>query len=510
MLFACDKKKALALAVRTAVFCAALFAATSCAEDLFCDFRVENSFIADGKVTAVFSAELDPASAKKNFSFAQDETQMDGQLFFAENILTFVPLEKICENHCYKIQVFSGAMDTRGNRLVRDYCNTVWTKSDLTRPEIAAVRQLGQGLEISFTKEVDRRSFMDAFSVEPQKEFFARWEDGGKKVFVDFKNGLEEKTLHSIKIKADLKDTKNNFMANDYYWSWTTDGSAEIPTLDFYAYSVAEEIIKKAEGEFNGADFAKEIEIRFSKEINSESLAAAIQVEPPLPYELIPHLKENTLYCSSAKIKFSEAPKWEQKILVIAKAKIEDRDGRTTKEKRLAIINNAEERRPPKLEFAAMKILDAFATADKKNNFACATFPISDYPEGVEKELAIFFVYSISQKSREIDRLSAMEATSVQSNSCASVSLLAMESKSQEKFFECADFYGDAEIQKRIQGLSAQGKRLALVKCGATFKNRLQDGKPASGTIEFKASQKLRDDKKNFMEEKVLLTFNKN
>ena len=489
------------------VFFASAF---SCSDDFFKDFTVERSFLADGTVVAQFSADVDAASAKQNFCLIQDEAQVDGQVIVMGGLLTFVPNVNIGEDHCYKIQIFSGAMDTKGNALERDYCNTIWTKSDFTPPEILGVKAAGNELELVFSESVDKKSFFENLSIEPQKEFTAAWTDEDKRVKLAFASSLEEKKLHSIQIKSGLKDRHNNFLKKDFYWSWTSDGDALAPDFDFYACKTGESQAGKVEGRLEGADFDREIELRFTKEIDSESLASSVETEPKLPFSVVPVLGENGKHCKNAKIKFEKRPKWNESAVLKVKDKIPDRDGRNAREKSIELVNNAEEKRPPKLEFVAIKILDDFKVASKENNFVSVTFPLTEYPEGVEKELPAYFVYSISENSECVSRLDAMAATSVRCNSCANIILQSMESVKRENFSECADFWSDSKVQERLQALAGQNKKLALIKCGASFKNRLQNEKPASGLIEFCVSQELCDDRKNFMEEKELVSFNKN
>lgn len=502
------QKVRLSLAILAGIALSA--SAISCSGNFFAAFKVERTFLADGTVVAQFSADIDAASAKRNFSFIQDETQVDGQMAINGSCLTFVPNVKIGENHCYKIQFFSGTMDTRGNALERDYCATIWTKNDLTPPEVLSAKADEKGIEFVFSEGVERKSFFDNFSLEPQKEFLAVWKDGDKKLELFFNSPLEEKTLHSIQIKTGLKDKSNNFLKNNFYWSWTSEGEALAPDFSFYARRIGQSQAQKVEGRLDGADFDSDIELRFSKEVDWESVSSSIETEPRLPFNVVPVLEENGKYCRIAKIKFEKWPKWNQSAVLTVKEKITDKDGRRAIEKSIELANDAEEKRPPKLEFVAIKVLDKFKIADQEKNFASVSFPLTDYPEGVEKELPAYFLYSISGHSEHISRLAAMEATGVECNSCANVILLTMESIRQENFSECADFWADSGVQERLRSLAAQKKKLALIKCGASFKNRLLNEKPACGLIEFSVSQKLCDENKNFMEEKALVSFNKN
>jgi len=102
-----------------------------------------------------------------------------------------------------------------------------------------------------------------------------------------------------------------------------------------------------------------------------------------------------------------------------------------------------------------------------------------------------------------------MEATRVQANSCAAISLRTMETKNEGELLSLPELIDFPEIEEKILALKSRGKTLSLVQCGATFSNRQKNDRPARGALEFKVSKKLRDDKNNFMEEEALFACNK-
>ena len=484
-----------------AILCACLI--LSCADNIFEDFAVTNSFLAGNKFCAIFSAPVDPSSAKENFLFTEDDVQIDGETLFSENAMFFLPKKGILENHSYKAQIFSGVKDKRGNSLQRDYANTFHTKKDLSRPKVLLAKIEGGALAIEFSKAINQKSFLDNFSIEPQKEFFARWNESVSKVTLEFKEPLEERTLHSIKIQSGLLDALNNKMENDFYWSWTNEPDA--PSLEFLVYGFrAGKEEKELLGDFfDQADFDKEFELLFNKEIDPDSAAPAIRAEENLSVETRTQGK-------SVFIKFKDKPKWNEAADLFVDAKICGKNGGRSKERKITIKNNAEQKRPPALEFIALKANDRILVIDKESAWTDISFDTEKYPEDQEKDFPLYFVYSISAAAQKIDRLSAMETTSVQTNSCAEIRLKSMRTESESEFSSCEELFESPDAQEKIFALKGQDKKLSLVLCGATFKNRQRNGAPARGVIEFKVGNKLRDDKNNFMEEAALFSCNKN
>ena len=474
----------------------------SCADRLYEDFSVENSLIKDGKAWTVFSAPIDISSAKRNFFFFCDDEQVDGEITVNERFLTFTPREEISENHTYKMQIKSGAKDRRGNFLQADYERIFEKRTDLTKPEVLSIKDLEQGLEIKFNKAIDEISFYDNFSIVPGKEFFSRWNQERTAVEITFAEPFAEGVLHSVKIQADLLDLSNNKMQSDFYWSWTTKAAAPQAQALLYGWRAGQsERIELAET-FDGADFERGIEIELTQEVDSETIEGAAAVEPKILFSVTANVGPNGKKCKSALVRFYEKPKWGQEFwLAIESPKIKGR--------RIAIKNNAEELRPPRLEFMTLEAEGKTLLIDAKSDWANISFPTSAYPAGQAKDFPIRFVYSISGAASRIDRISAMEATSASANSCADISLKTMKSFSQEEFALSA-FCSIQEVQEKIQALQSQGKRLCLVECGATFANKLDGSKPARGVIEFKTSKKIHDDKNNFMEEDAIFSCNKN
>lgn len=501
------RKRFLAL---LAALLSAHFAFYSCADNFFKSFEVENSFLENGKAVVVFSAPVDQSSAKESFVFVKDDAQADGLFYFVGNALIFEPAETVLKDSICAIHVYSGTRDIYGNTLQYDYKKTFCERSDFTKPFVVGAWDGGGFVEIEFNKDVDEISFLDSCSVQPQKEFFLEWRNGTKIARLKFKNALPEKTCFSLKIARGLKDKLNNKMENDFYWSWLSSPNALEPRFELYGYNSDSGERVLIEDTLDGADFSKGLEIVFNKEIDSESLFGALAVYPDAALDLEPRLERNGKFCKSAAIKFRKPPKWNEELLLSAGAGALDNSGAKAKERRVRLKNNSESRRPPALEFVALKIGGDFLLLDKKSPFANASFPATDFPEGQEKPLEIYFVYSISEMSSRVDRLSAMEATSVKANSCAGVELRTMESVGKKDFDGQTEFAGGEQVLQEIERLKSEDKTLCLIKCGAAFKNVQKNSKPAHGLIEFAVDEKLRDDKNNFMEEGALFACNKN
>ena len=353
--------KAESAALFWAIFaCGILF--QSCADSFFPEFAVQNSYLDGQKAAVLFSAQVNPASAMKNFLFAEDERQIEGKMEFLGNALIFIPNERISENHCYKIAVYSGIQDIDGNTLQRDYKNTFYTKSDLTPPFVVQAKTLEDSdqntfeLQIFFNKTINAKSFDESFSMEPAAERFVIWTDDGKTAKIKFKSPLLERTLHSIKIEKSLKDSLNNTMLNDFYWSWTNNPSAKNPSYKVYAKEFGESEAKEIQDAWQNADFSEPIKIVFDKGVLSETVEQAIEIQPKAAFavETAPEMDKKT--CRSATITFTEKPKWNSEFALLIKDTIKDASGFCVQERRIAVKNNSQKTRPPKLECAIVAL----------------------------------------------------------------------------------------------------------------------------------------------------------
>lgn len=489
---------------------AACLALNSCADAFFEEFTVKSSFLQEGKAVVVFSSPVDASSAKNNFLFAQDDERIEGNFYFAGSSMIFEPITKISENHCYKITIYSGAMDKKGNELVYDYSNTFYTKSDLEKPSVVSAFIIADCLQIEFSKSVDQKSFLESFSIAPEKDFFVDWNNEKNKATISFKSALLENTLYSIKIASGLKDNFNNKMENDFLWSWTNEDGAAKPEFKLYGYKVGSEEKILLLNVHEEADFLKPIEIVFTKPVDSQSIAGAISFRPQISFEIEPRLEDTGNFCSSALIKFDQKPLWNKEYTLIVDEKIRDKSDALAAGQTLFLKNNSQALLPPKLEFIALLIKDECFVLDKADGFANLTFALTDYPDGQEKDLPIYYFYSISPDSEKIDEISAMEGTSVLTNACASITINALSSIKSGKIMDSIDLLRMQNAARKIEELESERKNLCLVKCNSIFINRQKNDDPARGIIEFCASEKICDDKKNFMEEKAVFACNKN
>ena len=241
---------------------------------------------------------------------------------------------------------------------------------------------------------------------------------------------------------------------------------------------------------------SKGIEIFLGKSDAFENLKDALVIEPNITFDV----RQDG---AKALIEFKEKLKWNETFYLII-------NGGKFKERKIEVKNNAEELRPPRLEFAVFEADGKTIILDEQDNYQNVSFPLADYPAGQEIDFPIWFVYSISGAAGRVDKISAMEATGVNANFCASVSLKTVKALSQEEFDMTSEFFCSPSVRQKILSLQAQGKRLSLVDFGAVFANKEAASKPARGLLEFKVSKKLCDDMKNFMEESAALSCNKN
>lgn len=487
----------------------------SCADQFFPEFTVEDSRLDGQKALVSFSAQVDPSSAKKNFLFAEDENEIEGRLEIQGNKAFFYPKEKIRENRRYKITVYSGAQDINGNTLQTNYIKVFYTKDDLTPPSVLGIKTIeglekrAEAIEISFNKMIDQESFAANFSIEPDCDYFINWSDDKKTVQVKFRAPLLERTLHSVKIEKALKDSLRNEMENDFYWSWTNMQDAEKPSYKIYAKEFSKNESHEILELYENADYSKEIEIVFDKNVLTESLFQGIQIEPQVSFDVKPVYESEGKTCKSAKIVFNERPKWNSEKTLTIKDKITDLSGFCVPQRKILIKNNSPLARPPKLECAAL-------TVDKKNflltagdNFKTIDFPIEKYPCSAFKELPIYFIFSISSGSNKIDKISACEGLSVSSYYAGSIELKSFAILQEKDFTNEAEFFESAEIKNFLDSIRKPQTKLCAVKYSALYKNAEINEKPSAGLIEFAANESVKDDKNNFMEESARLTCNK-
>lgn len=511
------EKKALRFLKRAAFFGLAFLIATlgqSCADRFFPEFEALDAYLDGNKAVVVFSAPAEPSSAMKNFLFAQDEREIDGKLSFDGNKMQFIPKDAISENHSYKIIVYSGVQDVDGNTLQKNFKKIIHTKADLSPPLVLKIKALEEnasrikGLEIAFDKPIDQKSFMESFSISPATDYYVNWSEDKKTVEILFKSSLYDKTLYSIKIQKGLKDKLNNPTVDDYYWSWTNGKDAGKIGFKVYAFEFGQNQKNEIFDVYENADYSKEIEIVFDKKVLAQSVFHGIKIEPDCSFYVEAERESEGGLCQRAKIKFNEKPKWNVQKTLFINEDIKDFSGFSVLPRKISIKNNSPLARPPKLEFVAFKVCGKYNYLSAGENFKSVCFPIEDYPAVSFESLPIYFVFSIAQGSKKIDKKAAFDGVSVDSSFAGTIALKGLDSLEEEEFERFSDFFDLQDTKARLDSLKAQGGVCAL-KYSALYKNAEQNGKPSLGLIEFSASEKVFDDKKNFMEESARLSCNK-
>lgn len=487
----------------------------SCADYFFPEFKVENSYLEDEKAIVIFSSEANPTSVKKNFLFAQDEKEIEGCFEFCGSKVKFTPKEPIEQNHCYKIVVYSGAQDINGNTLQKEYKKNFYTKNDLSAPTIKKIQAFSdknnntEKIEITFSKAINQESFAENFSLEPSEDFFCNWSMDGKSVNIIFAAPLIERKIYSIKIGTGLKDIYNNTMANDFYWFWTNNECAKNPDYKVYAFEFGQNDSKEIFDLYENADFSKQIEIIFDKNVLADTLQQGIQIEPQTSYSIEPIYEINNKVCQRAKIFFNEKPNWGSEKILTIKPDIKDLSGFSVQKKKITIRNNSSLARPPKLECVILTVDEENIFISEKDNLKTILFPIDKYPCGTYTSVPIYFVFSISEHSKCIDKLSAYDGIDVSSYYAGTINLNAVESISEDDFGNSAYIFTNPKAIEKINQIKESQCAISAIKFNAQFKNAELNESPSQGIIEFCVNKNICDDKKNYLEEETRLTCNK-
>lgn len=500
------------------IFFTALFLIefASCGEKIFPRLEVQDSRIDGEKVEVRFSAAVKPSSIKENFFFTQDNVNVAGEFLFNGRDITFYPVKKIDENHCYEITIQNGVEDFDGNSLEEEYKKKFYTKEDLSPPEVSKIENITDeegnttSLKISFTKEMDACSFDENFSISPSHTFIARWNETKDAVEIFFDGALFEKTFYAIKIASGIKDSKNNFFEKDFAWHFENHADYAVPEFSVFAFDCNSETYEPISDIAEGIDFSKSIEIRFNKKIDSSKFAQNIFVEPHIAYEVVADLDENGNLSDCARLTFTESPKWNAIYKLFVFPNITDNFGTSVQEKHFVLKNSLEQLRPPKFEYLVLNVGGTYATISAKNDFCDLNFDPQIYQPNVEYDLPLAFVFSISDESQTIDEISAMKSISVSAqNSCATIIIQDMNIYSYKQMFENDDENFCIALKNAAEDLEADGKNLVCIKAQSKFTNNENSASITQGIINFKIAKTLCDDNKNYMEEAVQISCNK-
>lgn len=186
------------------------------------------------KAYVAFSEEMDPATLTgESFTVKQGNRALSGQVKTAGANSIFIPASDLEKGVTYTATVTTGARDTAGNALQRDYSweFTSGMAADTTAPTVTFTSPVGgataapvnQKINVAFSENMDPATLTaDTLTVKQGRTAVAGkvTSAASTATFAPAKN-LEKGKAYTATVTAGARDLAGNALAKDYAWNFT-------------------------------------------------------------------------------------------------------------------------------------------------------------------------------------------------------------------------------------------------------------------------------------------------
>lgn len=177
----------------------------------------------DVKIKIFFSKEMDHRSCENAFELSYNNQKLDGDFSWDHNVLVFLPKQKLKSGYKYFISMKKIAKDSKGRQLKQNYLTdfVVGIKdvfpvvTDIEPRDSQIVLNDKTNIVILFSKEMNKKSVEDNFSITPGVEGVFSWLNAYKLKFTQISK-MTYSTEYKIKINKGVLDIDNYEMQQDF------------------------------------------------------------------------------------------------------------------------------------------------------------------------------------------------------------------------------------------------------------------------------------------------------
>lgn len=256
------------------------------------------------EVSVDFNRRPNLTLTEEAFSLSRDGSQPAGRLCWNGNRLTFTSDYPLYSKTEYLLKVSTEAEDVKGNSLTEDFIATFRIEPEGVRPLITEISPADEScideqfkeLKITFNEKIDFDSILESFSIEPPLRGMRSLDFSGKIFTFSPVEPYEWQKQYKISVSAGLKSSDGGIMAEDFCSTFTAGGDDQPPSIISAASSVSGTLLTPSPPsadviQWNSWGCADDINIAFSEEVDQETAAHAVSIEPYLPLTI--DFKEN-------------------------------------------------------------------------------------------------------------------------------------------------------------------------------------------------------------------------
>ena len=395
-----------------------------------------------------FSAPVDRTKAEQAFALTEDGELLAGRFSWEANRLRFQPLTAISKGKSFEMSVSASVEDARGVSLDKEFRFSFTTRSETVRPEIVSI-QPGSGAVIDdrsaaivvvFSEEVDRTTFLRAFSLAPDVTGVFSWTADGSSCTFTPTFPYQWQTEYVVTVDDVLADPDGNRIAERRESRFFV-GSDRAPPLLAEARNteagVAGSAILAPDDpgtaglEITGGwECGWGLALAFSEQVSRDSFEGSLLVEPSFPFTIAPDVDAAAAFT----LEPTERLAWDTIYTLTVRKGILDLSGNETTEDIVhAFRTDGGKSRPPTVvavRFRGTPLSEpaALVDFDPAAPFAALTIGADHFPVAVASATWLDLQLSLAD-SAALDLLSVMEHLSIeQTNGCLSMRATALQS----------------------------------------------------------------------------------
>ncbi|MDR1862429.1 MAG: Ig-like domain-containing protein [Treponema sp.] len=313
------------------------------------------------EVSLVFSLEPDRVSVERSFSLSKNGSPLAGLFFWEGSKLIFKSLEPLEKNADYLISLGTGAQDTSGLSLERQFEGAFTTRPEAVRPLLlessphdgGILTEEREELRLLFSVPLDRAS-LGAFSFVPSVSGVWSTEDGGyRAVFTPSESWIAGKE-YRLNAGTALASVAGLTTGREYTVHFSAGTDREPPEL-LSAGGVSAEglpvLILSEAGVNSGWERNWKLVLNFSEPVDLAGTSGALGCDPSLGLVLV----TPPGYGERAVFRFSETPVYGSSFVLSLGKGVKDRAGNeSTSIRSWKIIHDGPNSKPP--VFAGIRI----------------------------------------------------------------------------------------------------------------------------------------------------------
>jgi hypothetical protein len=430
---------------------------------------------------------------------AEDGQVLEGRFVFEGEKLWFYPVNGIKENREYTVIIGVIAEDRWGNSLEQEYRQDFFTGAEQDAPGVelivpadgSTLTEAPSLIRLCFSEAIDPLSLEEAMKISPAFPYVLEWEGDYRELLVRPLKPLDFGKRYTVSISTALRDRSRNNMPVPFAGSFLVEGGRFLPRFDLeWAGTTGNGPLSP--GPVNrGLPTDAELRVTFDMDVEIESLAGFIEVQPSLGISI----KTWGDSRSEAGIRFTRKPAWGETCTLIVRRGIEAvRGGKTTEDLSYPLVFDAPESMPPEFlrGFFEGQVLSTDTDFDYLQ-LDVVKFP----PTQTTVKADLCLVFAISDEASSLSFSSAMTAFSIEpSNGCAYFSI-----KTLNVLDEAAYLVSGFPVS----GLEAgTGKKLCALIYGLEIENTEEQG-----LVVFSIKSSLGDSLGNPLGEDITITWNK-